>query len=325
MPPQKNYVSFLWLLHDFKRWIAVATLAVIILIGIFIIPPYNFPSGISVDIKDGLTLSQTAELLAKENLIKSQALFKTMIFLIGGERAVRSGEYFFAKPANAGNLAYRIARGNFGFEAVKITFPEGSTLAEISSISGKKLSKFNSEEFAILTHGKEGFLFPDTYVFYTNTKTTDVIKALDENFKNKTAEIRRSAEKLGKDFRDIVIMASIIEEEARTAEDRRLISGILWKRIKIGMPLQVDAPFIYSTGKNTYQLTLKDLKTASPYNTYQNRGLPAGPISNPGLDSLDAALYPKDSPYLFYLSGKDGTVYYGKDFAEHKKNKELYL
>lgn len=321
----KKCVSFIWPLHGWRRWFAVSVFTAVVFLGTFILPPHNFPAQNSIEINEGLTLSGTAQFLKEKHIVKSETIFKAIVFALGGEYGVRSGEYFFAKPISAITLASRITRGDFGFESVKITFPEGSTIEEMSLIADKRLPKFDSTEFALLTEGKEGFLFPDTYMFYTNTKTASVVKALDENFKVKTATLKRSAEKLGKDFRDIVIMASIIEEEARKEEDRRIISGILWKRISIGMALQVDAPFIYSVGRNTYELTRADLRAPSPYNTYQNRGLPVGPISNPGLDALDAALYPKESPYLFYLSDKNGTVYYGKDFEEHKKNIQLHL
>lgn len=321
----KKCVSLVWPLHGWRRWFVVTVFTVVIFLGVFILPPYNFPSQNSIEISEGLTLSETAHFLKEKHIVKSPTIFKALVFVFGGEYGVRSGEYYFAKPISSITLALRIIHGDFGFEAVKLTFPEGSTIAEMSLIAERRLPKFNSEEFAILTNGKEGFLFPDTYMFYTNTKTVSVVKALDDNFKVKTAVLKRSAEKLGKDFRDIVIMASIIEEEARKEEDRRMISGILWKRISIGMALQVDAPFIYSVGRNTYELTKADLRAPSPYNTYQNRGLPVGPISNPGLDSLDAALYPKESPYLFYLSDKNGTVYYGKNFEEHKKNIQSHL
>jgi len=120
-------------------------------------------------------------------------------------------------------------------------------------------------------------------------------------------------------------MASIIEAEARTTESRRIISGILWKRISLGMPLQVDSTFVYINGKNTYELTSDDLKIDSPYNTYVYKGLPPTPIGNPGLDAILAALYPKTSKYLYFLSSKSGDMYYATTFEQHKRNKELYL
>ena len=120
-------------------------------------------------------------------------------------------------------------------------------------------------------------------------------------------------------------MASIIEREAITPEARRIVSGILWKRIKMGMPLQVDATFAYVNGKNTYELTAEDLHIDSKYNTYEYKGLPPGPICNPGLDSIIATIEPTATPYLYYLSEKNGTMHYAKTFEEHKMNKVKYM
>ena len=120
-------------------------------------------------------------------------------------------------------------------------------------------------------------------------------------------------------------MASLLEEEARTTRSRQIISGILWKRIERGMRLQVDAVFPYILGKNTFELTLDDLAVDSPYNTYRYAGLPLGPISNPGLDSLRAALHPVQTPYLYYLSDKNGVFHWSRTYEEHLKKKKLYL
>lgn len=120
-------------------------------------------------------------------------------------------------------------------------------------------------------------------------------------------------------------MASLLEEEARTTETRKMVSGILWKRLSAGMPLQVDAVFPYIIGKNTFEITLKDLEFDSPYNTYKYKGLPPGPISNPGKDSILAAIYPTKSDYWFYLSDKNGLMHYAITFDEHKINKAKYL
>ena len=121
-------------------------------------------------------------------------------------------------------------------------------------------------------------------------------------------------------------MASLIEEETRTQEERPTVAGILWKRLDIDMPLQVDATFSYINGKNTFELTLDDIADdTSPYNTYAHKGLPPGPISNPGLDSIVAALYPKENPYLYYLADLSGTTHYSRTFDEHKEKKFRYL
>jgi UPF0755 protein len=129
----------------------------------------------------------------------------------------------------------------------------------------------------------------------------------------------------GKSLNDIVIMASIIEKEGTNLNDKKKISGVLWNRIDIGMALQVDAPFVYFLGKNTYQLTLEDLQIDSPFNTYINKGLPPTPIANPGIESLKAAINPERSDYLFYLADSEGTTHFSETYAEHLKKKKLYL
>jgi len=120
-------------------------------------------------------------------------------------------------------------------------------------------------------------------------------------------------------------MASLLEEEARALETRRIIAGILWNRIKLGMLLQVDAVFPYIIGKNTYEVTLDELQVDSPYNTYKYPGLPVGPISNPGLSAIKASVTPIESKYLFYLSDKAGRMYYAENFEKHKENRIMYL
>ena len=120
-------------------------------------------------------------------------------------------------------------------------------------------------------------------------------------------------------------MASLLEEEAATLEDRQIIAGILWRRMAAGMPLQVDAVFPYIIGKNSFELTTNDLKTDSPYNTYTNRGLPPGPITNPGLDSILAAVTPQKTSYVYYLSDHDGNFHYSTTYEQHLQAKAKYL
>jgi UPF0755 protein len=123
----------------------------------------------------------------------------------------------------------------------------------------------------------------------------------------------------------LVIMASLLEREAKTLADKRMVAGILWNRIKIGMPLQVDAVFGYIHDRATYSPSFDDLHVDSPYNTYLNKGLPPGPIDNPGLDSIIAAATPTKTSDLYYLTGSDGQMHYAKTFEQHKQNRALYL
>lgn len=208
-----------------------------------------------------------------------------------------------------------------GIPTIKVTFPEGTSVREMAVLLKERFPLFDSETFFELSKGNEGYLFPDTYLFETDIMPEQVRERLIQRFYEKTRELGLSEERL----HDVVIVASLVEEEANTREDRRLVSGILWKRNEIGMALQVDAVFGYIQGTTTYHPTGEDLEIDSPYNTYLYRGLPPGPITNPGLDALQAAYEPTETDYLYYLTGDDGITYYAKTFEEHKRNKELYL
>jgi UPF0755 protein len=148
---------------------------------------------------------------------------------------------------------------------------------------------------------------------------------MNDNFKLKIKSLDNEIKNFNKPLSDIIKMASIIEEEGKTKESREIISGILWKRISLKMPLQVDSSFKYINGKVTSNLTTEDLKIDSPYNSYIKLGLPPTPISNPGLMAIKATISPKNSPYLYFLTGKDGNMYYSISFDEHVINKQKYL
>ena len=201
-------------------------------------------------------------------------------------------------------------------EEITLTIPEGYTARQMGELF-EKSELFLKDEFLAIAQKEEGYLFPDTYRFFKKTTPEKVIEKMKKNFEEKTRDLSISHE--------IIIMASIIEKEVRGQEDRKIISGILWRRIKEGIGLQVDASLNYILGKTSAKLTADDLKVDSQYNTYKYRGLPVGPIGNPGLNAILAALNPSKSPYLFYLSDKDGVTRFAKNFEEHKANKLRYL
>ncbi|HEY4521955.1 MAG TPA: endolytic transglycosylase MltG [Candidatus Paceibacterota bacterium] len=207
---------------------------------------------------------------------------------------------------------------------IVITIPEGYTVAQMGELF-EKSRLFSKEEFEKVAKNDEGFLFPDTYKFFKNTTPKKVVEKMKNNFNTKVAEFLPEIERQKKSLRDIIIMASIIEREVHNMDDRGLVSGILWKRIQKGIGLQVDASLTYILGKTSAELTADDLKIDSPYNTYKYRGLPKGPISNPGKEAIFAAVFPVSSSYLFYLSDKDGITHYAVDFEGHKLNKLRYL
>jgi UPF0755 protein len=206
-----------------------------------------------------------------------------------------------------------------------VRIPEGATRVEIAQIMERKFGRFKMAEFMQITKKKEGYLFPDTYFFLPNVEAPEVAKVLEDNFYAHLHEIYDEVVLFEKPLDEIVIMASLLEKEAYDLETMRMISGILWKRLEIDMPLQVDAVFLYINGKNTYELTLDDLATTSPYNTYKHKGLPPGAIANPGLDAILAAVTPPETDFLFYLSDREGNTYYSRTFEQHKIYKDRYV
>jgi len=281
---------------------------------LFLTVPKNFPSGSMVKIEKGLSLSRVSSGLEKSGIIKQKWAFYFLARLSGKADEIKYGDYVFKEPLSVLGVMKKITRGDFGVKPVKVIILEGSISGDIAEVF-EDFENFDKDVFLKKTKELEGYLFPDTYFFSPGVETEEIIKTMTDNFKNKVGETNR----------DTVIMASLIEKEAPAGDDRKIISGILWKRLEIGMPLQVDAVFPYITGKKGEKVLLDDLKIDSPYNTYLNKGLPPGPIGNPGLDAIDAALRPKESPYLYYLHGKNGKTYFAKTFAEHLRNKEKYL
>jgi len=287
--------------------------------------PQTFPAGLIVNIEEGANLTEISQSLMEKSVIKSPLLLDLSIRFFAEDTSVVAGDYLFSKPISVFGVAKKITQGDFGFVPIKVTIVEGTTISEMAKFFEEKLPEFNSERFMELAEGQEGYLFPDTYSFSPNAKEDQILKEMRGNFDKKISSMQEEIDASGKSLNDIVIMASIVEEEAAKEEDRKIISGILWNRIKIDMPLQVDATFLYINGKNTYNLTHDDLDIDSPYNTYRYKGLPVGPISNPSLSALKAAAVPEKSEYLFYLSDQEGNIHYAFDFDEHKKNKQLYM
>ena len=288
------------------------------------IPPTNFPLGEVITIESGASLQSIAADLESSNVIKSPFFFRLSVTMQGGEKRLIAGDYLLDKKEGPTDLAYRITKGQFHLNTFKATIPEGWSVMQIGEYLKSNLPDFDKVKFLSLAKRKEGYLFPDTYFISPAIKPEALIDLMSKNFDLKIKTVTSLATSTHS-LEDVIIMASILEEEARTTESRRIIAGILWKRLSLDMPLQVDSTFLYINGKTTYELTVDDLKINSPYNTYKYRGLPPGPISNPGLDAINSTLNPIDSKYLYFLSSRSGKMYYATTFEQHKRNKELYL
>lgn len=289
----------------------------------FISPPGNFPRGSIVAIEEGAGLETISQTLKENGIIRFPLWFRVAAIILSGERSMQAGHYYFERPESSPIVAWRVLRGRYQIEVIKVTVPEGYTVFDISKLFSENFPFFNNAAFEL--QAPEGYLFPDTYFLPVTATASTTLKIMGDNFEKKIAALMPEIELSKKAFGDIITMASIIEREANRSPDREIISGILWKRLAENIPLQVDAGFIYVNGESTFELSLEDLKIDSPYNTYTNRGLPPTPIANPGLESIKAALNPIATPYLYFLTGRDGRMYYAKTFKEHVENKRRYL
>lgn len=316
-----------FVMHRFKILVflgGLVLLSVLSFISFLATPPRTFVSNTIFTVEEGSTLSHIAMTLKTHHYIRSEIMFKiltTTIFADGNDAV--AGDYNFEKPITVFTVAQRIVSGDFDLTPIKVTVPEGLNKFELAELLRTKIPNFDSEKF--VSAAPEGYLFPDTYFFPPNVTSEKIIKIMQDNFYKKIATVQQGIANFGQPLEDVIKMASIIETEARQFETRQIISDILWKRIETGMPLQVDVSFKYVNGKTTAQLTHADLAIDSPYNSYRYEGLPPTPIANPGLDSILAAITPKDTKYLFFLSDAHGTMHYAATFEEHKKNKALYI
>ncbi len=290
-----------------NKKIAVYTLGIVAFLSVFyflfLSAPSNFPVGAIISVEQGSSLHNVSLKLKQQHIIRSRIVFEALVILFGREERIISTNYYFENSLPVYVVARRISKGEHKMAPVSITIPEGFDVNQIADVSALRLTNFNKVNFLLQTKNLEGYLFPDTYFFLTTDNEKDVIDSMLENFKKKIAPILPEITASGKTEKNIVIMASVIEREAKGDADRGMISGILWKRLSIGMPLQADAV----------------------PETYKTKGLPKNPISNPGMESIMAAIYPVKSAYLYYLHDKNGIIHFAKTFDEHRLNKKKYL
>ncbi len=298
-------------------------------IGFFLVyfvvlaPPIDYPQGTYLKVKQGTTVSQAAQLLKDKHLIRSKAVFEGLVRLVGRNN-IYAGEYFFPSRQSAFTVARRLAYGDYEVTPMRMVFYEGLTAAQMAK-QLEKVPDFDEEGFLAEAKPKEGYLFPDTYFVLPGEDYQTLLSAMQNNFDTHIDSASTTIAKFGKPLNEVIVMASLLEREAPDLESRRIIAGILWHRIDIGMLLQVDAVFPYIIGKNTFEVTREDLKVDSPYNTYKYKGLPPGAIANPGFNSILAAVTPVKSNYLFYLSDRQGNFHYCATYSCHQANARKYL
>jgi len=304
-------------------------------------------------IKRGEGLRDIALNLAREGLIKSKFFFELFTFVKKSHTNLLAGVYELSPAMNIPEILQKFTKGEVVKE--KITIVEGWDLKDIGYYFESKgmsqtqeffeiagvpgiiasedlLSKKDfSEEFEFLKEkpkniSLEGYLFPDTYEIQKDESLEEILRKMLQNFDRKiTNDLKEEISHQKKTLFEVLTMASLLEREIKSIEDRQIAAGILWKRLKEGWPLQVDATLTYLTGKGSSELKKEDLAIDSLYNTYKFKGLPIGPICNPGLESIKAALYYKESPYWFYLTTPEGETIFSKTLEEHNINRAKYL
>ena len=271
-------------------------------------PAYQGIFPVKVIINDGDTLPVVADKLYESNIIKNKKLFRTIMGAVDLASEIRAGVYSFDKNVTLWGVIKKFATRRPDKPTISITIPEGFNNQEIFERLVFYLPHLNREKYLNLAADKQGMLFPDTYFLQSTMSEESIIKLMNDEFLNKTAFLKignsGSTTSKNKEINDILTMASLLEGESKnTGDEMKTIAGILYKRLQQGIKLQVDVA----------------------KETYKHKGLPKFPINNPGLASMEAALHPLDSNYLYYLHSTDGLVHYAKTYNEHLKNIKKFL
>jgi len=293
----------------------------------------------TINIPKGFSSTDIAERLAEEGIIKNAFTFRIYASLNNIDGRFLPGDYTLNSEMTFDEIADKLTSGPKR-ETVTVVIPEGYTIDQVNQRLAD-VFKRDKSEFEAVTKGSaindyelttlpagakdlEGYLFPKTYTFEKNDDPKKVVKKLLSQYELETKSLDwSSAEQRGLSKKDIVIIASLIEKEAKVPEERPLMAAVIYNRIELGMPLQIDATIQYVLPERKEVLTIEDTKYDSPYNTYQKQGLPPGPIANPGVDSMKAALAPAQVDYLYYvLTSPDGSHTFTSNYDEFLEAKK---
>ena len=289
----------------------------------------------SIIIRPGQTLSTTAARLRAEGLITSAPKFAWLARIKNYDKKLQAGEYALSASMTPLELLEMMVKGTVKLH--KLTIPEGFNIYQIAAlVSAAGLateSEFlnlasdpaTAQKMGIDAASLEGYLFPDTYFFPKDvTVESMVAKMVDRFWEVFSEEWKKQAQKMKLSIHQVVTLASIIEKETGAPDERPMISSVFHNRLQKGMRLETDPTVIYGIKDFDGNLTRKHLDTPTPYNTYKIKGLPPGPIANPGFAALEAALFPADTPYLYFVSKKDHRHHFSKNLAEHNKAVQKY-
>lgn len=293
-------------------------------------------------VNPGENVFQIGEKLESQGFISHKEYFVFYMWKESLRKSILAGDYVLTGTMAIPEIARVVIQGDVVSRSVTITFPEGwdsTKVADRLNANGLPGQGF----LELVLHPKpewrtrfsflsaipqdaslEGFLFPDTYTFAKDASAEDIVVKMLQDFDTRVSDdVRAAISKQGRTLFEVVTMASVVENEVQTSLDRKMVADIFWRRIAIGQPLQSDATIKYILKKDKFQHSIEETRTESPYNTYIHKGLPPGPIANPGLDALAAAISPEPNPYFYFLTDRDtGETVFAKTFEEHKINKQ---
>ena len=300
-----------------------------------LIPVDQKKTTVIVDIPTGSSFLEITKILDDAGMIRSRILFYNLAFSRQALRSIRAGEYEFNTSMAPSDVLSKLIRGDI--KMYRVSIPEDLSVKEIADILMEyKLidpeyffELAEDEEFLqsldIKAASIEGYLFPDTYFFDRSMSTRLIMRKMVEQFwKKVTPAMRDRANKLGFTIQQYVTLASIIGKESGKTDEKNLISAVFHNRLKKKMRLQSDPTAVYDLLNFAGAVRRSHLKRNSPYNTYIINGLPPGPIANPGLDSLTAALYPADKNYLYFVSRRDGSHFFSSSLEAHNQAVSRY-
>ncbi len=322
----------------------------LVIVGILIVSFIHFRSvsttsqntvDVQFNVEKGDDIITIGRKLAQENLIANRFYFYYYAWKNKLRGSITAGEYVLEPNSNIAEIVYKITSGDTVLHKqndIKITFPEGWTIEKMAKrltengldgdafkVLAKKPTKELYDEYSFLKEGEslEGYLFPDTYFFVSSATEDDIIRKILDNFDEKVNEDYRNAiEQKGKNLHDVIIFASIVEGEVASAGDRMIVAGIFKNRLDIGMALQSDATIDYIKGMPEIKHSQSDIEIDSPYNTYKYPGLPPGPINNPSIEAINAAISPQETNYMYFLNNANtGETVFSNTFDEHISNK----
>lgn len=284
---------------------------------------------IQLDIPRGSSVKEVGMLLENKGLIRNSNSFVWYIYLTGKQRQVKAGRYHLQPGMAFTRLIAELQKGRSIYH--RVTIPEGLTQKEITDLLVRR-GLVDEERFWELLHDREflrahlpefnprsaeGFLFPDTYDFADGASEEEILAVLFRRFRQVWSAIVQENTVTFLSPTELVTLASIIEREAKKAEERPVIAAVFLNRLRLGYPLQSCATVMYALGERRSRLLYEDLKIESPYNTYLYRGLPPGPISNPGRASLLASLRPAETDFLYFVARPDGSHIFSRTYREH--------